>query len=331
MQNQNGKIHEIMMSAKNDFEMVSVEQMNFQREFNFAIQAIEKNEYAKTTAMNNPKSVKNAIVNIAAIGLTLNPAERLSYLVPRDGAIHLDISYIGLLKLAVMDGGITWAIANTVRKNDTFKLKGFGQEPVHEFDPFSNDRGDIVGAYCTAKTPDGSFLTTVMSYEEINSIRDRTSGWKAFESKKAKSSVWNTDYEEMAKKTVIKRASKTFPRAFVSTSRLNTAIEVINQHEGIDFESEKKLKKVSNESTLLNEALTPKTITEDRTKHNEVIQNIYSLCKTACSGFNDEEKKTFMEVELKMTKNEIQNATMEDLLNLEAFLLERYGDLKWED
>jgi recombination protein RecT len=38
---------------------------------------------------------------VAAIGITLNPASKLAYLVPRDGMVCLDISYMGLLHRAV--------------------------------------------------------------------------------------------------------------------------------------------------------------------------------------------------------------------------------------
>ncbi|MDO1851433.1 hypothetical protein Q2367_25255, partial [Escherichia coli] len=40
----------------------------------------------------------------------------------------------------------------------------------------------------------------------------------------------------MMKKTVIKRASKLWPKS----ERLDTAVQVLNEHEGIDFSNDKK-------------------------------------------------------------------------------------------
>ena len=70
--------------------------INFEREAGFALQLLEINDYALKIAMGNRQSVVNAITNIAAIGISLNPAKKQAYLVPRDNKICLDISWMGL-------------------------------------------------------------------------------------------------------------------------------------------------------------------------------------------------------------------------------------------
>ena len=70
------------------------------KESQFAMQIFQKNDFLTKTAIGNPVSAQNAIINVAAIGITLNPASKLAYLVPRDGMVCLDISYMGLLHLA---------------------------------------------------------------------------------------------------------------------------------------------------------------------------------------------------------------------------------------
>src|SRR3546814_4153463 len=92
------------------------------------------------------------MINVASTGLTLNPAHGHAYLVPRDGAIVLDISYKGLIKIATDTGSVLWARAECVYGKDTFRYHGPAAMPEHEADPFS-ERGEIVGAYCIAKTP----------------------------------------------------------------------------------------------------------------------------------------------------------------------------------
>ena len=46
------------------------------KESQFAIQAFQKNDFLAKTAMANPTSAQNAIINVAAIGITLNPAAK---------------------------------------------------------------------------------------------------------------------------------------------------------------------------------------------------------------------------------------------------------------
>lgn len=201
--------------------------INFEREAGFAIQALQGNDYALGIAMQNRQSVIDAVTNIAAIGISLNPAKKQAYLVPRDGRICLDISYMGLLDLAVDSGSIRWGQARLVYQADTFEVQGVDREPIHRFSPFAKDRGDVVGVYCVVKTADGDYLTEAMSTDEVNEIRDRSSAWKAWIAKKKKC-PWVTDWGEMAKKTVVKRASKYWP----TTERLAAAVHHLNTDGG---------------------------------------------------------------------------------------------------
>ena len=157
----------------------------------------------------------------------MNPAEKLAYLVPRKGKACLDVSYMGLIRLATDTGSIMWARAELVHEHDEFIYHGATEKP--EFNsPNPFNRGQIVGVYCVAKTKEGDYLSGIMSIEEVNSIRDRSEAFKK------NSGPWVTDYGEMVKKTIIKRESKTWPKTD-KTERFDKAIEVINEHEGIDF------------------------------------------------------------------------------------------------
>lgn len=197
--------------------------INFEKEAGFAIQVLQNNDFALKVAIGNRQSVINAVTNVAAIGISLNPAKRQAYLVPRDGRICLDISYMGLIDLAVATGSIRWAQAELVREADNFALNGFDAPPTHVFNPFSKDRGEIVGAYVVVKTADGDYLTTPMGKDEIDGIMNRSQSVKS-----GKSSPWKTDYGEMAKKTVVKRAYKYWPK----NDRLSEAIHHLNTDGG---------------------------------------------------------------------------------------------------
>lgn len=211
-------------AARETFDLARVDKsLNFEREAGFAMQQLSRNKFTLDCAMNNRQSVYDAMVNVAAIGRSLNPATKEAYLVPRDGKICLDVSYIGLLATAVDSGSILWGQARLVHESDGFALNGFDKPPTHTYNPFSKDRGPIVGTYVVVKTAHGDFLTDTMTLDEAYAIRDRSSAWKA-----SKSGPWKTDEGEMIKKSVVKRASKMWPKS----ERLDNTIHMLNTDNG---------------------------------------------------------------------------------------------------
>lgn len=236
MSNQIVSIENLIYGVKPAFESVLVDRgVVFEREAEFAIQAILASDYATNIARQNQQSVIDAVTNVAAIGISLNPAKKQAYLVPRKGGICLSIGYMGLMDMAMDSGSIKWGQARLVYAADTFRLNGLDRQPTHEFDPFNKERGDIVGVYVSVKTADGDYLTEAMSTEEINAIRDRSDAWQAYLNKK-RSCPWVTDWGEMAKKTVVHRAYKYWPK----TERLENAIHHLNTDagEGIQMSSQ---------------------------------------------------------------------------------------------
>lgn len=210
--------------AEDGFQNVLVDRsLNFEREAGFAIQILTSGDYIAKLAAGDRQSVVNAVTNIAAIGISLNPAKKQAYLVPRKGKICLDISYMGLIDLAIQSGSIMWAQADLVYANDAFTLNSFDRPPTHSFNPFSKERGEMVGAYVVVKMHSGDYLTECMSREDIDAIKSRSESVKA-----GKQSPWDTDYGEMAKKTVVKRAYKYWPKS----DRLDQAIHHLNTDGG---------------------------------------------------------------------------------------------------
>lgn len=202
--------------------------VDFGKECLFARQQLLKNDFTLKVASENTDSLQAAILNVASIGITLNPASQHAYLVPRDGRICLDISFRGLVYLATDSGAIKWAKAELVYENDEFKWCGPSTVPLHEADPFA-ERGEIIGGYVIAKMPDGGIMVEVMPVAEINKVRDTS---KAYQSKKG--GPWIDWYEEMAKKTLIKRAYKSWPQT-PARRRLDSAVEVLHETEGTRY------------------------------------------------------------------------------------------------
>lgn len=202
------------------------EKVNFAAESQFAVQALQGNKFLYDTAYKNSDSLRNAIINVAAIGISLNPANKHAYLVPRDGKVCLDVSYMGLLHLAMSTGSIKWGQCKLVHDNDSYESNGLEHAPSHKYNPFSN-RGNVIGGYCTVKTADGDYLTEEMSLDDIKQVQNAS---------KAKNGPWQKYWNEMARKTIVKRASKYWPKV----DRLDQAIHNLNTDagEGMQEQSE---------------------------------------------------------------------------------------------
>ena len=238
MANELKVIEDLVYSIEPSFNNVlSDATMSFKREAEFAIQQISKSDYSLSMAVRNQQAVRDAVTNVAAVGLSLNPVRKQAYLVPMDNRIQLMISYMGLLDLAIDSGSVLWGQAKIVYGHDVFRLNGYDKPPTHEFAPFDKNRGDMIGVYVVVKTPGGDYLTDHMTIDDAFDIRDRTNSWKAWISKKKKC-PWVTDEAEMIKKTVIKRASKTWPK----TARLDKAVGYLNTDggEGIDMSEDSR-------------------------------------------------------------------------------------------
>ena len=204
-------------------DSLTTDDISFAKEAQFAVQAFQANSFLYKVAQQNNDSARAAVINVAAIGISLNPASKHAYLVPRKGAVCLDISYMGMLHLAVQSGSIFWGQAKVVHANDRFELHGLTKEPTHSYNPFG-DRGEKVGVYCTVKTIDGDYLTETMSIDDVFEIRNRSQAWITYTKNPTKTCPWVTDESEMIRKTVVKRASKYWPKS----DRLNNAIEYLN-------------------------------------------------------------------------------------------------------
>ncbi len=260
---------------------VTDQSVTWAKESQFAIQLFQKNDFLAKTAINNPTSAQNAIINVAAIGITLNPASKLAYLVPRDGMVCLDISYMGLLHLAQATGSIKWGQCKLVYSNDTYESNGLDTAPTHKYNAFG-DRGSVVGGYCTVKTADGDYLTEEMSLAEIKAT-EATS--------KAKNGPWKNFWEEMARKTIVKRASKYWPRA----ERLDNAIHVINEDEGIHQEP------------VMGHKSEDDIRDDERHRQQEVINHVEALCDDMVKAETmDDLKRIFAEAYKKTSGMKLQ-------------------------
>lgn len=237
MNNQMTTVGEAISAAKPAFDRIAElykkkggAPVEYAREAAFAMQICEGNKALAKREM--LPSLMNAVQNVALCGISLNPALKLAYLVPRKGMACLDISYMGLIKIATDSGSVTKVNCQLVYEKDFFEIEhGTHERLVHKPDVFGN-RGELKGVYVIATLHNGSSLIETMSKAETDAIKQRS---KAFTN--GNSSPWHTDESEMIRKTCVKRASKYWPK----TEQLAQAINTLDKHEGyVDAIGEEK-------------------------------------------------------------------------------------------
>lgn len=130
--------------------------------------------------------------------------------------------YRGLVLLAKRAGAITKAEARVVYRDDEFVVDYGEDKIVHKADITSQNRGldDVIAVYFRVKFPDGDYQFEVMTFDEVEAIRER--------SKAKDAGPWQSDWAEMAKKTVTKRGLKYIA---VDSPELAAAIEHDNRFE----------------------------------------------------------------------------------------------------
>jgi recombination protein RecT len=201
---------QLVFMAQKQFEASNEYKMNFNREAGFAIQILCNNPFLLKC---DPESVKHAVVNVALTGLTLNPALKYAYLVPRkskDGMkCILDLSYIGMIKILTDAGAVKNVDAGVIYQNDKYDFRR-GSDPYFKHQPALSNRGEKVGAYAMAFFRDGGFQYEILGKEEIEKIRATSESYKNEEGRKY--SPWETWEDEMWKKSALKRLFKLLPK-----------------------------------------------------------------------------------------------------------------------
>ena len=171
---------------------------------------------ALTALSSNPKlaqcsrnSFLGGLMQAAQLGLEPNTPLGQAYLIPfqnnKNGETEcqFQVGYKGLIDLAYRSGEVQTIQAYCVYENDEFKYE-LGLDPVLVHKPAMGERGKLVCVYAMFKLVNGGYGFEVMSKADIDAHAKKHS--KAFSY-----GPWQTNYEEMAKKTVLKKVLKYAP------------------------------------------------------------------------------------------------------------------------
>lgn len=156
-----------------------------------------------------PSSFLGAMMTSAQLGLEVNTPLGQAYVLPymNKGTLEaqFQLGYKGLIDLAYRSGEVEVIQAHVVYENDDFEVE-YGLNPKLTHVPADSDRGEAVKVYAVFKTKSGGYGFEVMSMDDVRNHAAKYS--KAYNSAY---SPWKTNFEEMAKKTVLKRVLKYAP------------------------------------------------------------------------------------------------------------------------
>lgn len=155
----------------------------------------------------SPKSFLGAMMTAAQLGVEPNTALGQAYLLPfRNHGVmecQFQLGYKGLIDLAYRSGEVSIIQAHAVYENDEFSYE-LGMDPQLKHIPAKSNRGKAVAYYAMFKTKDGGYGFEVMSIEDVQNHAKRYS--KSFGN-----GPWQSNFDEMAKKTVLKKVLKYAP------------------------------------------------------------------------------------------------------------------------
>lgn len=206
--------HDLQRMAE-EFGAVLPPQIPAERFVRTAITAVGmKTELLRT----DRRSLLGACMKAAQDGLL--PDGREAALVVYSNEARYMPMVAGLLKKIRQSGQISSIAAHVVYEKDEFDYQLGDEERIYHKPNILHDRGKPVAVYCIARTIDGGAFREVMSVAQVEKIRARAPG--------GQKGPWVTDWDEMARKTVVRRLSKYLP----SSTDLDQVLQRDNETDG---------------------------------------------------------------------------------------------------
>jgi recombination protein RecT len=199
-------VRDMLAKSKQQIEMALPKHVQADRLIRVAMTSIQRNPKLLDCS---PMSLMAAIMQSAQLGLMPDGVLGEAYLIPFKDQVQFIVGYRGLISLARRSGEIVSLAAHCVHENDLFEFE-YGLDEKLRHVPNLDDRGSMVAVYGVAKLKDGGHGIEIMSRRDIDAIRDESQGYKSA-IKYGNDHPWISHYDQMARKTVLRRLSKYLP------------------------------------------------------------------------------------------------------------------------
>lgn len=149
-----------------------------------------------------------AVMQSAQLGVEPNTGLGQAYLIPYGKQVQFQLSYKGLIDLATRSGQYKAIYAHEVYANDEFRFSyGLNKDLIHV--PSQEPNGEPIGYYAVYHLKNGGYDFVYWTKERVDQHAQKFSqavqkGW---------TSPWKTNYDAMAKKTVLKEVLKYAPKS----------------------------------------------------------------------------------------------------------------------
>ncbi len=286
-------VKEMLDQYRNAIQAALPKHMNVDRMSRIAITSVQKNPKLLECA---PITLIGAVIQLAQLGLEPDDGTGKAYLIPFFNGkksrfeVQAMAGFKGLVHLARNSGEIRTVIPRAVHANDHF-VYDFGTNRI-EHRPTDGEPGALKYVYAVAYYKDGSDVSfDVMTLAQVEEIRDMVRK----KNKGRDSQVWADHFEEMAKKTVVRRLCKHLP----SSPELQKAVTM---DEKADYNIPQDLGKIvlpdsEKSSEELEEPEAPKRLSDGE--------------KTAAAVISDTEVKHLQELS---TKHELPPHVLDEYL-----------------
>lgn len=192
------QVRQDLQRMAQEFEAVLPQQIPAERFIRTAITAVQQDPDLLRT---DRRSLLGACMKAAQDGLLLDKREA-TLVIYSNKAQYIPM-VAGILKKVRQSGQISSIAAHVVYERDEFDYQLGDEERIYHKPNILQDRGQPVAVYCIARTIDGGAFREVMSVAQVEKVRAR--------SRSANKGPWATDWDEMARKTVVRRLSKYLP------------------------------------------------------------------------------------------------------------------------
>jgi len=212
LQNVRNTVGQFLMKQKGRIEAALPSHLTADRMLSIVMTEIRKNpDLSKCTL----SSLISAVIQCSQLGLEPGGSLGHAYLIPfynKKASAHdcqFMIGYRGMIDLARRSQQIVSITAQVVYEKDLFEFEYGLNEKLRHIPHQGDDKGILLGAYALAKLTGGGYQFEVIYKNGLDKVREFSLTKMSDNAKKY--SPWNTSYEEMARKTVVRRLFKYLP------------------------------------------------------------------------------------------------------------------------
>lgn len=198
-------VGEFLKSQKRQIEAALPSHLTSDRMLRIVMTEIRKNPKLQECTRD---SLIGSVIQASQLGLEPGSDLGHAYLIPYKNQktgnteCQLLIGYRGMIDLSRRSGQIVSLYSNVVFENDILEFE-YGTNDKLRHVPAEDGRGKFKCVYSIAHLVGGGYQFEVMYKSDVDKIRDR--------SRVKSSGPWVTDYEEMAKKTCVRKLFKYLP------------------------------------------------------------------------------------------------------------------------